>query len=511
MQYVKEKAAAGEVGTLQGGNALLPKILLLGGALAFTSLSAMELLFRTWWVRDDYSHGFIVPLISAYFIWKDRHKLRELTIRPNVYGGMTLTLIGVFILLLGTTGGVAIAQQFSVVVILPGLVWLVFGTSFLRALAMPLGYLIFAVPALDIFIDRIHWPFQILTAKASSAMLDLFSVSNFRNAQFVELPNITLEVAEECSGVQYLISIIALSVPLASFLDKWLHRLTLIFLGVIIGICGNWIRVTLIGLWAYSGGKVLHGPMHILQGMFVSVMGFIFLFAAAVFLFRRSAFVHRTHATGEYLLKAHDPKAVNIAWALGLSILVASGIYLRLHDPRPLPLKSSPSEFPSQLGGWRLVDNTSHFSFKGADSETSFKYRNPSGAEVILYIGYYEYQSQGKEFINYEWAELFKRPEAVEIISGDERMTVNKKVLSSKYGASLNMFWFNINGKIVANKYSAKFMTALDGLFTGRTNGAVVIVYSELDNRKDAEKAYIEAADFTGKAIPAVKDYLKVM
>jgi exosortase len=116
-------------------------------------------------------------------------------------------------------------------------------------------------------------------------MLNALNVPVFQHSNYLDLPTISLEVARACSGVNYLVSIIALGIPLAYFTQKtWLRKIVLVLSGVIVGIIINSIRVTLIGIWAYRGGEIVHGPLHIFQSFFVSVIGFIFLIIFAVIL-----------------------------------------------------------------------------------------------------------------------------------------------------------------------------------------------------------------------------------
>jgi exosortase/archaeosortase family protein len=93
----------------------------------------------------------------------------------------------------------------------------------------------------------------------------------------------TLEVAEECSGVRYLISIIAIGIPLAYFTQRnWWRKIGLVITSVIIGILSNGVRVAFVVLCAYYYGKNnIQGPFHMFQGLFVSIVGFIFLFISA--------------------------------------------------------------------------------------------------------------------------------------------------------------------------------------------------------------------------------------
>jgi len=99
-----------------------------------------------------------------------------------------------------------------------------------------------------------------------------------------------LEVAEECSGVRYLISIIAIGIPLAYFTQRgWWRKVALVITAVIIGILSNGVRVAFVVLCAYYYGKNnIQGPLHMFQGLFVSIVGYIFLFISAWLLYKIS-------------------------------------------------------------------------------------------------------------------------------------------------------------------------------------------------------------------------------
>lgn len=254
------------------------KLGLLVGAFLFAYWRVMPLFLRTW-SRDDNSHGFLIPIIVFYLIWIDREKLRGFSIQPNLLGGIILTLTGSFMLLMGDMGGIATAMELSLILVIPGLILLLLGTKYLINLSFPLSYMILMVPVLDFVVRKIHFPFQIFSAMLGSALLGMLNIPVFLRNQYIELPNITLEIAEACSGIRYLVSIIALSIPLAYFTQKsWWYRAVLVTVAIIIGILANGVRIGLIGFWAYYfGGLDIHGPFHIFQGLFVSVVGFIFL------------------------------------------------------------------------------------------------------------------------------------------------------------------------------------------------------------------------------------------
>ena len=112
-------------------------------------------------------------------------------------------------------------------------------------------------------------------------ILQLVGVPAYHEGVTLHLPTITLEVARACSGVNYLIAVLALGLPLGYlYLPSLPRRAILIVSAVIIAAVSNSLRVALIGMLAYwEIGSPLHGPFHVLHGLFVSGIGYVVLFA----------------------------------------------------------------------------------------------------------------------------------------------------------------------------------------------------------------------------------------
>ena len=185
--------------------------------------------------------------------------------------------------MLGEIGGVATLSEISLLGMIVGLVLLLGGTAYLRVLGFPITYLAFMLPILEDLVAPLHWPLQLITAQQGVTILQMLGFPALVEQQYVVLPHITLEVAGVCSGVNYLISIAAIGLPLAYLaLRKLWSRVALILLAVAIGWMANWLRVVLIGVWTSWGGEGLHGPFHILQGMFVAWVGWCSLLPRGV-------------------------------------------------------------------------------------------------------------------------------------------------------------------------------------------------------------------------------------
>jgi EpsI family protein len=493
------------------------KVSLLVGAFMFAYWGAVTSLVRMWLSYDEYSHGFLIPLISLYFVWSDRKRLRHLPIQSSILGGLILTLTGSLLLVMGSASSVVMMQQISIIVTIPGLVLILLGTKYLKALSLPLAYLIFMFPPiLDLVISKTHWPFQLFSAKVASILLNILNIPVLRNAQYLELPNTTLEVAEACSGVRYLVSIIAMGIPLACHTQKnWLRKVMLVIFAVIIGILTNPIRIALIGLWSYNGGEDLHGPFHIFKGVFVSVVGFIFFFIGAwvlakIPLLNIKKSLKKEESKGSDLTT--NMKKFNLVWLTSIVIFLGVGSYLYLYNPKPIPLNASLTEIPSTIGNWKGKDidyhNKEPFGIQGADFELMRVYRNAFGHEVKLYVGYFESQRQDKELINYRQRMLYNDTEELEIptISHDS-IQVNKTVLEDGTQNSIVLYWYDLNGRIVADRYKAKFITAIDGLIHRQTNGAIIIVSSNLIHPDEMQKVLNDEVDFIQEFFPFLDNF----
>lgn len=481
-------------------------------AFAFAYFETILSFFKTWWGRDDYSHGFLIPFISLYFVWHKRDELRNIPIEPNIIGGLILTSIASLMLLTGHIGSVIMVQQISILIVIPGIVLTLLGTNYLKALILPLTYLIFMIPPiLDLFIGNIHWPFQLFSAAMAAKLLGFVSIPVFNHAQYLELPNMTIEVANVCSGVRYLISIVAISIPLAFFTQrKTLLRLLFVASAIIIGILINPLRIALICIWTYYTGGDVHGPSHIFQGFFVSQVGFVLLFILAWVFSKIPSNKMKISQKNKDIIKNSftiNTNRFNKAWITVIISFAIIGGLIFLYTPKAIPLKAPLNNIPLTIGGeWRGEDinkSKNLFNIRGADYELSRTYRNSVGREIELYIGYFELQKQNKELIYYTLQKIYDNSEVFKIpLASHDLIGVNKTVQRNLGNNTVVLYWYNMNGKNVADRYEAKIITTIDGIIRWRTNGAIVMVSSDLHNPDDFEKVLKDEVQFIQMLYP---------
>lgn len=485
-------------------------------AFLFCYAGVLKMLAGVWWNNSVYSHGFVVPLVSAYIVWMERGRLKAIKPAPRYLAGLAVLSAGLFMLAAGTAAGVVVVQELSIVVTLAGVTLTVLGWSFLKALSLPIAYLLLMLRFWEFITNRLHYPFQNFSAFMGTKLLNIAGIPAYREAVYIELPNITLEVAQVCSGVNYLISVLALGIPLAYLTMKTFpRRILLVGFGILIAVLANGLRVALIGTLAYynlSGD--LHGPFHALQALFVSVIGFMALFIGAWALSKRPAKNAPQEPDGAGAVRQtafSSREDVRYAAIASACFMLIAGSYVNLYTPSPVPLKRSLSTFPYTIGRWNGFDAPYEKNIFAGHGQTEELWRTYArdGREIHLYIGYYDRQEQGAELVNYKTAELDSGAEKLRISLGDgQAIEVKKRVSGAAGKSNVTVFWYDLNGRTVADRYASKAYTAYDALFKWRTNGAAIVISAESGRAQDNEKTIEEAAEFAGDLVPRLRDYL---
>lgn len=259
------------------------------GLLAVIYASIVPGMAAQWWEDPNYSHGFLVPLASAYFLWERRQELARAQAGGGLLG-LPLLLGGLALLAFGYAGTEYFTMRLSLVVVLAGIVLFWFGREVFRVSAFPLGFLAFMVPLPYIVYDALAFPLKLLVAKYSVICLKLMGVVVAREGNIIMFPTIVLEVADACSGLRSLVSLIALGVVYAMISQKsLLPRLLLVALTVPIAIVTNMARVIATGFLAqYYGAAAAEGFFHEFAGMAVFGMAMVLLLLAGTLLRRWS-------------------------------------------------------------------------------------------------------------------------------------------------------------------------------------------------------------------------------
>jgi exosortase len=251
---------------------------LLAGAFLYLYAFVLPPLIADWSDDPNYSHGFLVPLLSAYFVWERRQQLHRVVRQPQSWG-VLLLLAGVSMLFLGHLGAELFLMRSSMIVVITGLVVYLCGWKILQLLAFPLAYLLFMIPLPAIILNTITFPLQLLAAKLSTASLQLIGLPVYREGNIIFLPHSTLEIVEACSGIRSLVSLLALAVVFAYMTQRHTgKRWVLVTSAMPIALVANAFRIWGTGVLAFLyGTKVAEGFYHTFAGWLVFVVAFVLL------------------------------------------------------------------------------------------------------------------------------------------------------------------------------------------------------------------------------------------
>ena len=232
-----------------------------------------------WSTDANYSHGFLVPLVAGYFLWRDREKWRHLEYTYARAGWfMIAAAMGLFIV--GTAGAEYFTARCSLVFLIFGLVWTFGGRSALRLAWFPIAYVLFMIPIPYVIYYTATFPMQLLASKAAGVGLSLIGMPHIRQGNVIHLPGYSLEVAEACSGLRSLVSLLALGAAYARLTQPRLNwQIALFSCTVPIALAANVFRVWATALGAYAiSPKVAEDFLHEFSGVVVFIISFVFLF-----------------------------------------------------------------------------------------------------------------------------------------------------------------------------------------------------------------------------------------
>lgn len=250
---------------------------------------ALHGLVRAWLDDPNYSHGFLIPLLSAYFVWERRDRLRALTREPSAWG-LALLLAGLLAFSLGRVGAGAFLLRTSLIGVILGLILFLLGPRAFRLCLLPVGFLALMIPLPTVFFVELTLPLQLLAAQLAAFLLQALGIAVLREGNVIFLAHMTLEVVEACSGIRSLVSLITLAIVFSYFTHRPLWRRCLLTVSAIpIAIVANASRIAGTGLLAqFLGPGVAEGFYHTFSGLLLFGIAFLLLLLESLVLSRLS-------------------------------------------------------------------------------------------------------------------------------------------------------------------------------------------------------------------------------
>jgi exosortase len=246
---------------------------LIAAAIAVAYGPVLAKLVRQWLDDPNASHGLLVVPLVVYLVWAARNRWRATTLRPSLAGLVTVAAsLGLYAA--GILGAELYLSRISLVGVLAGSTLFVYGWGHLRLITFPLALLALSVPLPAIILNQITFPLQLLASRVGETVIAAAGVPVLREGNVLVLADTTLEVAEACSGIRSLVSLVTLAVVAAYFRGGTrTGGIVLVMLAVPIAVIANAARVAGTGLAAHFWGPgAAEGFFHTFSGWLVFVV-----------------------------------------------------------------------------------------------------------------------------------------------------------------------------------------------------------------------------------------------
>lgn len=233
-------------------------------------------LWRTWQTNPNYSHGYLIPPVVAFLLWRERGRFLEARERGSMFG---LVLIGIALLghVVSMRAGVFMTQGYSLVLLLFGLSLFFYGGRATRTVWFPLSYLVLMLPMPPYLMNVIAFRLKVFAAGAGSGIAVRLGIPLVRSGMTIHIPAGSLRIADPCSGLRSLLALVALG-ALFAYLTRgkvW-KRLVLFASAVPLAVFANVIRISVLCVVAnvWGIGAAL-GFFHDFSGLLLFMIAFI--------------------------------------------------------------------------------------------------------------------------------------------------------------------------------------------------------------------------------------------
>lgn len=475
-----------------------------------------------WNIQEEYSHGFLIPLVSLYILWEKKGQIKA-AMGPPLWSGIVVILIAIAIFIVGEISALFLLIQYSFVMVLLGLSMVTIGRATKYTVA-PILLLLFAIPLPYVIEVLLTAKLQLISSWLGVEFIRLFQIPVYLEGNVIDLGVYQLQVVEACSGLRYLFPLMSLGFIAAYFYQASFWKRAIVFLATIpVTILMNSFRIGAIGVMVDNWGiSMAEGFLHDFEGWIIFMACAVILFLivwimekltnrngslAAVF---GVVEVVEPQNEDKYIVNNVINKPLLLAIIMLISVLVMTQVIERRVEN--IPGHVSFVNFPLKLNNWQGQHDTLDKDVVTKLGMTDYllaNYRSDGQPAVNFYVAYYASQRKGVSPHSprvcipgggWEIAS-FER-----IIVGD--YPVNRTVIKKGEQTQLVYYWFQERGRIIANEYIKKWYLFIDALLENRTDGSLVRVVTSVAPNETLAEADARILDFMAIAKPELKQYI---
>ncbi|MEY8829326.1 VPLPA-CTERM-specific exosortase XrtD [Sedimentitalea sp. XS_ASV28] len=484
----------------------------------------------TAWQLPEYSHGPLIPILSALLFLR---QLKEYPVEPGPkndrWAGVLVVFVALVVATLGNLANISDIVAYALILWVGGILLVSFGWNTGKHFWPPVVHLVYMLPLPGVIYYKMTTWLQFISSELGVWFLRLLSVPVFLEGNIIDLGVYKLHVAEACSGLRYLFPIMSFSYIFAVLYKgpMW-HKAVLLISAAPITVLMNSVRIAFAGVLVQELGlEWLEGFTHFFEGWVIFLICILLLFALArILLFFQPTPMSLTAAldlnTDGLLTQASRLKFVYPSKAMitvAVLMIAASAAWQSVPERGVDPIeRESFATFPRQFGKWQqdglpLPLEKSIEVALGADDYHSINLvSSEAAAPVGFFSAWYEDQSDGGVHSpeiclpsgGWEIAWL-ERSDLTDVFGSDKPFEVNRAIIQKNERRMMVFYWFEQRGKRIAWDMEAKFWLMMDGITTGRTDGALVRLTTHIlpnESDEDAEARLMDVMREILKPLP---------
>ena len=480
------------------------------------TLLSME---HQWSVSSAHGHGYLIAPITLWLAYRKRQKLRAAHIQRSIYGLIAL-FVSTAVWLIGEIASINLLAYTGFVAMIPSLLLLFYGPTFINILKFPLAFLFFMVPAGDFLIPLLMKG----TTEATVWALNQTGLPVYKEGNHLSLPTGRWSVIETCAGLNYVIAAGVLG-ALYAHLTYTRRYKQVIFLGSIMcmALIANWLRAYLTILTGHlTNMRWGPGREHVTFGwvIFGLIIGLLF-WVCARWADAQDSEEASYHARSEHIplpdiSNANEYDVQKLSSTAVFSPLIAISalaIIVAMQFASTGVFRSSPEideTVKAQISRELLPSDAA--SFKPEFSGYRSKIEGQITDGVQLYIAYYANQTEGFEIVssenriiqeNGEWISLSNNLHTVESAAQQE-VKVREAIVQRGNSQFLVWYWYTTSRSETTSPFKLKLDTLKTTLMGQGDRAALSSISSEifdgglLEARKKLSKVLFEARQATG-------------
>lgn len=235
-----------------------------------------------WWTISDYSHGLICAPLAAGIVISRRRALAATPRAPRM-AALAGAVVGLLLLALGTLGAELFLTRASLILFVASSIVFLFGWRHLRMLAFPFALLVLSVPIPAIVMTRVTLPLQFLASATAETALRAVHIPVVREGNVLVLTDATLQVAEACSGVRSMMSLVVIGLVVGRYVERrQAARVAIMLAAVPVTVAINALRVTATAIATqYYGIAAAAGMAHEALGLVLFALSALLLTVCA--------------------------------------------------------------------------------------------------------------------------------------------------------------------------------------------------------------------------------------